>query len=86
MQRAAPDLTNKLRTFIAEYAGIKVEPVTDEAHFSDDLGRDWLDQLESIMLIEDEFADLEIPETNIEVVGDLIRNIESTNKIRRSAA
>ena len=45
---------------------------------SDDLGLDWLDQLELMVLIEDEFAGIEIPETKIEVVGDLIRNIENT--------
>jgi len=81
MQRAAAQLdfdTNKLRTFIAKYVGIEAELVTDEAHFSDDLGLDWLDQLELMVLIEDEFAGIEIPETKIEVVGDLIRNIENT--------
>jgi acyl carrier protein len=83
MQRAAAQLdfdTNKLRTLIAEYVGIEAELVTDEAHFSDDLGLDWLDQLELMALIENEFAGVEISETKIEVVGDLIRHIESTNK------
>jgi acyl carrier protein len=80
MRRAAPQLdfdTNKLRTLIAEYVGIEAELVTDEAHFSDDLGLDWLDQLELMVLIEDEFASIEIPEAKIEIVGDLIRHIES---------
>jgi hypothetical protein len=54
MQRATAQLdfdTNKLRTLIADYAGIEAELVTDEAHFSDDLGLDWLDQLELMVLI-----------------------------------
>jgi len=62
MQRAAAQLdfdTNKLRTLIAEYVGIEAELVTDDAHFSDDLGLDWLDQLELMALIEDEFASVE---------------------------
>src|SRR6266571_265135 len=83
MQRAAAQLdfdTNKLRTFIAKYVGIEAELVTDEAHFSDDLGLDWLDQLELMVLIEDQFVGVEIAETKIEIVGDLIRHIESTNK------
>jgi acyl carrier protein len=83
MQRGTTQLdfdTNKLRALIAEYVGIETDLVTDEAHFSDDLGLDWLDQLELMVLIEDEFAGVEIPETKIEVVGDLIRNIENTNK------
>ena len=81
MQRAAPDFdTNKLRAFIAEYVGVEAELVKDEAHFSDDLGLDWLDQLELMVLIEDQFVGVEIAETKIEIVGDLIRHIESTNK------
>jgi acyl carrier protein len=59
MQRAAAQLdfdTNKLRTLIAKYVGIEAELVTDEAHLTDDLGLDWLDQLELMVLIEDEFV------------------------------
>jgi acyl carrier protein len=62
MQRAAAQLnfdTNKLRTLIADYVGIEAELVTDEAHFSDDLGLDWLDQLELMVLIEDEFVGID---------------------------
>ena len=83
MQRVAPRVifdTNRLRTLIAEYTGVNAERVTDEAHFSDDLGLDWLDRLELMILIEDEFADIEISENDanqIEVVGDLIRILES---------
>ena len=49
MQRAAPQLDydiNKLRTLIAEYVDIEVKRVTDEAHFNDDFGLDWLDEME----------------------------------------
>jgi acyl carrier protein len=83
MQRVAPRVifdTNRVRTLIAEYTGVNAERVTDEAHFSDDLGLDWLDRLELMILIEDEFADIEISENDanqIEVVGDLIRILES---------
>jgi acyl carrier protein len=86
MQRAAPDFdTNKLRTFIAEYVGVEAELVKDETHFSDDLGLDWLDQLELMVLIEDQFVGVEIAENKIEIVGDLIRHIESTNKAQSAA-
>ena len=82
-QRAAPPVDfdiNKVRTLIAEYLGIDVKRVTDEARFSDDLGLDWLDRLELMILIEDEFAEIEISESDasqIEVVGDLIRMLRS---------
>jgi acyl carrier protein len=80
MQRAAPQLNydiNKLRTLIAEYVGIELKRVTDEAHFNDDLGLNWLDEIELMILIEDQFAGVEISETQIEAVGDLIQHIES---------
>jgi len=80
MQRAAPQLDydiNKLRTLIAEYVDIEVKRVTDEAHFNDDLGLDWLDEIELMILIEDHFAGVAISETQIEAVGDLIRQSQN---------
>jgi acyl carrier protein len=88
MQRAAPQLDydiNKLRTLIAEYVDIEVKRVTDEAHFNDDLGLDWLDEMELMILIEDQFAGVEISETQIEAVGDLIRHIESQYDLNQRA-
>ena len=44
------------------------------------LGLDWLDRLELMILIEDEFAEVEISEndvTQIDVVGDLMRILTS---------
>jgi acyl carrier protein len=89
-QRTAPQEdfdTDKVRTLIAEYLGIDVRRVTDEAHFSDELGADWLDRLELMILIEDEFVGVEITDDDadqIEVVGDLIRHIEITNNEQRA--
>ena len=65
-----------VRTLIANQLGVDVKRVTDEAHFTDDLGADWLDRLELMIVIEDRFADVEITDEDIdqlEVVGDLIR-------------
>src|SRR5947209_5741676 len=72
--------TRNIRTLIAEHLRVEVERVTDEAHFLDDLGADWLDRLELIMAIEEQFTGLEIADDqidHIEIVGDLIRHIES---------
>jgi acyl carrier protein len=44
-----------VRTLIANHLGVSVGRVTDEAHFTDDLGADWLDRLELVMVIEDQF-------------------------------
>jgi len=81
--RTAPKVNfdiERLRALIAEYTGVDLERVTDEAHFSDDLHLHRLDRLELMILIEDEFGDIEIAENDanqIEAVGDLIRVLKS---------
>ena len=75
-----------VRTVIANQLGVDVKRVTDEAHFTDDLGADWLDRLELMIVIEDRFADVEITDEEVdqlEVVGDLIRHIENVDHERR---
>src|SRR5262245_33498044 len=67
---------------IANQLGVDVKRVTDEAHFTDDLGADRLDRLELMIVIEDRFADVVITDEDVdqlEVVGDLIRHIESVD-------
>jgi acyl carrier protein len=74
----------KVRNLIADYLGIDVRRVVDDAHFGEDLGADWLDRLELTILIEDE-SGVEINDADaeqIEVVGDLIRHIEIDTKER----
>jgi acyl carrier protein len=70
--------TKDIRTLIANHLGVDVKRVTDEARFAD-LGADWLDRLELMIVIEDQFADVELMHDDvhqIDVVGDLIRHIE----------
>jgi acyl carrier protein len=84
--------SDKVRRFIAEYAGIDPKQVTDEADFNEDLGLDWLDQLELLVLIEDQFVGVDFfantTSAQIRVIGDLIRYIEHQSAVlgRRSAA
>ena len=78
--------TSDVRTLIANHLGISVGRVTDEAHFTNDLGADWLDRLELMMVVEDQFAGVEITDEyvdHIAVVGDLIRHIEAMDNERR---
>jgi acyl carrier protein len=93
--RVAPQMycdVDAVRRFIAEYAGFDLKHVTDETHLTDHLGLDWLDQLELMVLIEDEFVGVDFfantTAANIELVGDLIRHIEHRNAstARRTAA
>jgi acyl carrier protein len=70
---------DEIRAIVARYFDVDVKHVTNEAHFSDDLGADWLDRMELLILIEDQFAAVEIMDGDadqIETVGDLIRYIE----------
>jgi acyl carrier protein len=69
----------EIRALIAKRLGVDVRRVTDDAHFSDDLGADWLDRLELLLLIEDQFAGVEIMDGDadqIQSVGDLIRYLD----------
>ena len=78
--------TSDVRTLIANHLGISVRRVTDEAHFTNDLGADWLDRLELMMVVEDQFAGVEITDEDVDqiaVVGDLIRHIEAMDNQRR---
>jgi acyl carrier protein len=81
----------RLRALVANYLEIDVSRVVDEAHLSDDLGVDWLDQIELLIMIEDEFEGVKFSEaTAVDFVGDLIRHVEITwhlgSEPRRSAA
>jgi acyl carrier protein len=78
---------NKVRALIARYLGIDVEQLTDQVHVRNDFDLDSLNWLELLILIEETFSGVEFSDAavdQIEVVGDLIRHIEITN--RASAA
>src|SRR6516164_9235816 len=69
---------------MAEDLDIDAKRVTDEALFGDELGIDWLDQLELLILIEEQFPDVRFSDSavkQIEVVGDLLRYVETTNQV-----
>jgi acyl carrier protein len=76
----------KVRALIAKHLDVDIRRVTDDADLSRDLGADWLDRLELIILVE-EMTGLEIgdPEVDrIEVVGDLILYVDERS-VARSA-
>ncbi len=69
---------DKVKSIIAEQLGVKIEEVTPEASFIDDLGADSLDTVELIMALEEEF-NVEIPDEDAEKmtkVGDAIKYVE----------
>jgi acyl carrier protein len=71
-------VTEKVKSIIAEQLGVKIEEVTEQASFIDDLGADSLDTVELVMALEEEFG-VEIPDEDAEkmtTVGDAIKYIE----------
>jgi acyl carrier protein len=76
--------TKEVRALIAKHLDVDVRRVTDDAYLSRDLGADWLDRLELIILVE-EIAGVEIEDHDrIEVVGDLIVYADDRRSVTRS--
>ena len=72
----------RVREVVAGHFGIDADRLTDEAHFRDDFGADWLDRLELMIAIEDQVAGIDIDDAvvdQIDTVGDLMRLIESVD-------
>ena len=78
--------SSDVRVLVANHLGVSVDRVADTAHFSHDLGADWLDRLDLVMVIEDQFPGLQISDDEVdrmELVGDLMRLIETVDDERR---
>ncbi|MBL7130755.1 MAG: acyl carrier protein [Candidatus Omnitrophica bacterium] len=72
------DVSEKIKSIIAEQLGVKPEEVTPQASFIEDLGADSLDTVELVMALEEEFG-IEIPDEDAEkmaTVGDATKYIE----------
>ncbi len=72
------DLKDKIKKIIAERLDRKIEEVTDDARFVDDLGADSLDITELLMALEEEFnIEIDDEANEIDTVGDAIKYIDS---------
>lgn len=71
------DVTQTIKTIIAERLDRKIEELTDTAKFVDDLGADSLDLTELLMALEEEFnVEIDDDANSIETVGDAIEYIK----------
>jgi len=61
------NIEEQVKQIVAEQLGVKVEEVTNEASFVEDLGADSLDTVELVMALEEEF-DTEIPDEEAEKI------------------
>jgi len=69
-----------VRRVIAGHFGVKLDRVADDDRLRD-LGADWLDRLELLIMIEDQVPDVNISDVvadHIETVGDLLRAVEDS--------
>jgi len=76
------EITERVRSIIADKLSVEVSEVTNDASFTNDLGADSLDTVELIMEFEKEFG-VSIPDDQAEkisTVGDAIAYIESLEK------
>ena len=77
---ANEQIGSTLRSLVAAQLHVNLRRVTEEARLVEDLGADWLDRLELMIAIEDQFGCIEIEEEQADQmarVGDLIRFIET---------
>ena len=61
-------IEERVKKIVAEQLGVKLEVVTNEASFVDDLGADSLDTVELVMALEEEF-ETEIPDEDAEKIS-----------------
>jgi acyl carrier protein len=69
-----------VRRVIAGHFGVKLDRVVNDARLRD-LGADWLDRLELLIVIEDQVPEANISDVvadHIETVGDIIRVVEDS--------
>ncbi len=72
------DVANKVRQLIADRFERKIEEVTDDARFTEDLGADSLDTTELLMNLEEEFGiEIDDEANTITTVGEAIAYIQA---------
>ena len=71
----------RVKKIVAEQLGVKLEDISNDSSFVDDLGADSLDTVELVMELEEEF-DINIPDESaekIQTVGEAIDHIEKAS-------
>ena len=65
--RMSSNVEERVKKIVAEQLGVKLEEVTNDASFVEDLGADSLDTVELVMALEEEF-ETEIPDEEAEKI------------------
>jgi acyl carrier protein len=73
------DLSERIKSIVADQLGVEISEVTKDASILDDLGADSLDVVELVMTLEEAF-NIEVPDEAVEemrTIGDVHRFVES---------
>lgn len=76
------DITNQIKSIIADALEINIEEVAEDKSFSDDLGADSLARVEAMMALEERF-ELKIPDDvadRFKTVGDVVEYIQANTE------
>ncbi|MFM7432838.1 MAG: acyl carrier protein [Gammaproteobacteria bacterium] len=73
----------QVKAIVAEQLGVKLEQVTNNASFVDDLGADSLDTVELVMALEEEFEN-EIPDEDAEKITTVQQAIDYVTARRKA--
>ena len=73
----------QVKAIVAEQLGVKLEQVTPNASFVDDLGADSLDTVELVMALEEEF-ETEIPDEDAEKITTVQQAIDYVTARRKA--
>jgi acyl carrier protein len=73
----------QVKAIVAEQLGVKLEQVTNNASFVDDLGADSLDTVELVMALEEEF-ETEIPDEDAEKITSVQQAIDYVTARRKA--
>jgi len=74
---------DQVKAIVAEQLGVKLEQVTPNASFVDDLGADSLDTVELVMALEEEFG-TEIPDEDAEKITTVQQAIDYVTARRKA--
>ncbi|WP_208180337.1 acyl carrier protein [Sinorhizobium medicae] len=82
MEKSSTDVSNRIRAIIVEQLGVDPARAVDDASLVDDLGADFLEVAQIVMMIQDEFS-IELSDDVAEAVitvGDAIYVVTSKTK------
>ena len=69
------NIEERVKKIVAEQLGVKLEEITNESSFVEDLGADSLDTVELVMALEEEF-ECEIPDEDAEKITTVQQAID----------